>query len=167
MKIKKLAIFLSVILTSCEVKHPPIYTVGDVYTMYPTMEINIDKGSIRLDSAKYIKKEGDTCNIALTYTFFPVDSYVLDYNKLLISDRGKKSYTEIEMNIEKNGDDIFKSKIYKERQYIFYFKFPNSPYFENLDNRDKDSWGWGIMCEIEEAIFNIFTGILYDESKYQ
>lgn len=91
MKSKIFALIFSAInflaLPSCEVKHPPIYTVGDIYPLS-------GGDGIKLDSAKYIENEDDTCNIILTYTLYINGSYYLNYDETYIRDGGKKFMTD-------------------------------------------------------------------------
>lgn len=68
------------------------------------------------------------------------------------------------MNISYNSYDIFNLEIEGIKSYTFYFNIPFSPYFDNLENRGKGDMGWGLLCEIKGATFDLSTGELYDQS---
>lgn len=165
-KLKKVLLAIAALALSffaaCKPFKAKIYTVGD--TCFLTDNDGATEiCAVCLDSAEYSKNEGgDTCNLALTYSIFPETEIQLDSRKIFVSCGDEKFYTDKHKNSDKNGIDIFNSSIDKEIKYTFYFDVPNSPYFENLENRGEGNVGWALTCHFEDAEFKVYTGELFD-----
>lgn len=169
MKLKKglLVAIIALVLcmfTSCTPSNSKIYTVGDTYELMSNDGTKI--GAIKLDSVDYsVNEDSDTCNLGLTYIIYPETKMHLNSQNIFVSCETEKYSTDNQKNIDKNGRDIFNLSIEEEIKYTFYFVIPNSPYFDNLENREEGYMGWGIACYIEEARFEVYTGIIYDSLK--
>ena len=65
--------------------------------------------------------------------------------------------------IDENQNNKKLLNLTEEIRYTFNFEIPDSPYFDDLDNREQGYLGWGIQCYILNANFKVYTGVLYDE----
>lgn len=132
------------IFTACVPSKGPIYTEGDTYNLM--QDDGAVKASIKLESADYLLNDDDkTCNLSLTYHICPSIFLELKKENVYAVYDGSRTYTDDKLNVEKNGSDIFASKIEEGMKYTFYFIIPVSPYFENLENREKGYLGWAYL----------------------
>ena len=169
MKLKKYLLvvimaFALCVSASCKPSHSRVYTVGDTSEVLSNDGAKI--GTIKLDSVDYsLNKDNNTCNVGLTYIIYPETTMYLDSQDIFVLCKAEKYFTDTQKNIVKNGRDIFNLSIEEEIIYTFYFVIPNSPYFDNLENREEGYLGWGITCYIENAVFEIYTGIILDDQQ--
>ena len=119
-------------------------------------------GIVKLDAGEYtFNDDGKTCDLGLTYIFYPSDTMRLDKQYVMVESLYSfiTYYTDVDKNIEKNGFDIFEIKIEKEMKYIFYFTMPIHPLFEDLDKKES---GWGTCCNMNYVTFYVNTKEIYD-----
>ena len=119
-------------------------------------------GIVRLDAGEYtFNDDGETCDLGLTYIFYPSDTIRLDKQYVIVESLYSfiTYYTDVDKNIEKNGFDIFEISIEKEMKYIFYFTMPIHPLFEDLDKKEQ---GWETCCNMNDVTFYVDTKEIYE-----
>ncbi|MCI7219984.1 MAG: hypothetical protein MR497_00295 [Bacilli bacterium] len=163
MKLNKVLTILHTLLlitcVSCKPVRQRIYSMGEEQGYYggPT-----GHGIVKLDAGEYtFNDDGKTCDLGLTYIFYPSDTIRLDKQYVRIESLYSfiTYYTDVDKNIEKNGFDIFEIKIEKEMKYIFYFTMPIHPLFEDLDKKEQ---GWETICGMDWVTFYVNTKEIYD-----
>ncbi|MBQ8882281.1 MAG: hypothetical protein IJY70_02680 [Clostridia bacterium] len=161
MKVKKLiAGLLTLLICFCTIACEPVYlqeyTVGDTQT-------TLDGCDIKLVCADY-ETDGEIATIRLKYEFTPRESVIISESEVyLIVVPQENTYSLPSKNTSENGYDIFGAEVTQKTEYSFYFEVPHSPYFDNLDNRDKGHNGFAIKCRVLGIRFEIHTGVMFDE----
>lgn len=151
------------LFVSCTPSKDKIYTVGDTYELWA--DDGTIEGTVKLEAAKCLKNSNEqTYILALTYLITPNCTLVCTNQNVFVSCGEKKYCTNTDLNLENNNEiDIFDLNLTEEIRYTFNFEIPDSPYFDDLDNREQGYLGWGIQCYILNANFKVYTGVLYDE----
>ena len=163
MKLNKVLTILHTLLlitcVSCKPVRRRIYSMGEEQEFYGGTDLD---GIVRLDAGEYtFNDDGETCDLGLTYIFYPSDTIRLDKQYVIVESLYSfiTYYTDVDKNIEKNGFDIFEIKIEKEMKYIFYFTMPIHPLFEDLDKKEQ---GWETICGMDWVTFYVNTKEIYD-----
>ena len=163
MKLNKVLTILHTILlitcVSCKPVRRRIYSMGEEQEFYGGTDLD---GIVRLDAGEYtFNDDGETCDLGLTYIFYPSDTIRLDKQYVIVESLYSfiTYYTDVDKNIEKNGFDIFEISIEKEMKYIFYFTMPIHPLFEDLDKKEQ---GWETCCNMNDVTFYVDTKEIYE-----
>ena len=152
------------IFRSCTPSKSKVFGVGDRQELLTNDGAVV--GTIKLNSADCsVNEDGKTCSLALTFIFYPIETFRLENGGVFVLADNEKICTVEQKNLETNGFDIFKSDIAEETEYIFCYVVPKSPYFDNLENRADGYDGYGIGCYVNNAVFKIYTGKLFDKTR--